>query len=587
MDQTSLKRRIAVADGKEPADLVIKNGKIVNVFSGELMDGDIAIVDGSIAGIGEYEGKEMIDAAGQFISPSFIDGHVHIESAMITPLEFAKILLMHGVTAAIADPHEIANVAGADGIRYMLDASEKLPFDLFFMLPSSVPATKFEHSGARLEIDELAPFLSHPRVLGLAEVMDYQSVLNGEEGMINKILVTLQHKGKIDGHAAGLGKNGINVYTSARIRSDHESVTAEEAMERIRRGMYLMIREGTVAKDLKALLPAVNHHTSRRCLFVTDDKHIDDLLNEGSVDHNVRLAIQHGIEPITAIQMASINAAECFGLTDQGAVAPGYQADLLILDSLDEIKIDRVFKNGRLIVEQGKLIEASFQPARENLAKINQAKDYAHLRNSLHLTAIRKEDLRIELAGSKVHVIEIVPNSLVTNRLVEEAETVEGEFIPSTERDQLKLMVMERHRRTGHIGLGIVKGFKLKRGAIASTVAHDSHNLIAAGCRDEDILIAVEELNRLQGGLVVVDQGKVLAHVSLPIAGLMTDLDAIRLNGKLEHLRKAAETIGASDQFNPFLMLSFLALPVIPHLKLTDQGLFDVDQFKHIPVSVK
>ncbi|MFC5448819.1 adenine deaminase [Paenibacillus aestuarii] len=570
------KRRIAVASGKEPADTVITNGKIIDVFNGEIIEGDIAIADGIIVGIGAYSGHAVVDAGGKYVAPAFIDGHVHIESAMLTPAEFAKVLLPHGVTSIVADPHEVANVMGTKGIQYMLDASEGVPFDFYFMLPSCVPATDFEHAGARLEIADLAPFYEHPRVIGLAEVMNYPAVLNGEESMVNKLAETLRQGAKIDGHAAGLSAMDLNVYLTAGIRTDHEAVTVEEAKQRLQRGMYLMIREGTVAKDLEALIPAVTPHNARRCLFVTDDKLLDDLLQEGNVDHNIRLAISRGVPPITAIQMASLNTAECFGFTQKGAIAPGYQADMLFIDELEALSITHVFKDGRLVAERGELVD--FPAA----ASFHAASAAADLTQTVRFADITVQDLHMPLTSSKAHVIGIKPNSLITEPLVEEVDNTGGQFRPSVEQDLLKLAVIERHHHTGNIGLAIVHGFGLKKGAIASTVAHDSHNVIIAGTNDEDMVAAANKLKEMQGGLVVIADGQVLAALPLPIAGLIANSPYQDVYDGLKQLDTALQQIGARDDFNPFLMLSFLALPVIPALKLTDLGLFDVTRFQHI-----
>ncbi|WP_246010285.1 adenine deaminase [Bacillus yapensis] len=572
----NLSKRIAVASGKEPADTVIKNGKIIDVFNGEISTGDIAIVDGVFVGIGEYEGRNVIDAAGRYISPTFIDGHVHIESSMLTPTEFAKVLLSHGVSTVIADPHEIANVSGENGIQYMLDDSENLPFDFYFMLPSCVPATQFEHSGATLEASDLQPFYQHPRVLGLAEVMNYPAVLAADTDMLTKISDALKHGKRVDGHGAGLSPHDLNVYTSAHIRTDHESTTAEEAKERLRRGMYLMIREGTVAKDLKQLLPAVNERNSRRCLLVTDDKHLDDLIDEGSVDHIVRMAIKLGVAPITAIQMVTINAAECFGLSTKGAIAPGYQADFILLDDLETIKISRVYKDGYLVVEDGQVLPFS---------KEDNMKDTRELTNTVHFHEILPSDFQIVHPLNQSNIIEIIPNSLVTKHLIEKTDVCEtGFFQPSTVKDQLKLAVIERHHMTGLIGLGIVKGFGFHSGAIATTIAHDSHNVVVAGTNDTDMAFAANMIRDMQGGLIVVKDQKVIASLSLSIAGLMSDQPYQKVNFKLNELNEALKAIGAGSEFNPFLTLSFLTLPVIPELKLTDTGLFKVSSFEHVEI---
>jgi adenine deaminase len=574
-----LKRRILVASKKVPADLVVKHGKILNVFTGEFIEGDMAIVDGMIAGIGSYEGHEIMDAKGKIIVPGFIDAHVHVESSLLLPREFAKVVLQHGVTTVITDPHEIANIAGEEGIQFMLDDSKNLPLDIFVMLPSSVPATPFESNGARLNAEHLSPFMTDPRVLGLAEVMDFPSVSTGDAGMIDKLVMTQSSGGVIDGHAAGLGKEDLNIYMSAGIRTDHESINDKEAKDRLDLGMYLMIREGTVAKDLEALLPVITVQNSRRCLFVTDDKLVDDLINEGSVDHIVRLAIQKGLDPVIAIQMVTLNAAECFGLRDLGAIAPGYQADFLLLDDLTSLSIHQVYKKGKRIVDKGQIQIAEFpsldcHELSTSLPKLNSKK-------------VTVEDLEIPLNSSKCHVIEIIPNSLITQHRREHVDVQNGAFCPSTEKDQLKLAVIERHKSTGHVGVGIVKGFQLKKGAIASTVAHDSHNIVVVGTSDQEMLAAIEQVTRTNGGLVVVDGKDVLADLSLPVAGLMSDNKYDVVYQSLKTLNEALFRIGSPKTFNPFLMLSFLTLTVIPELKLTDKGLFEFSSFSHIGISVK
>jgi adenine deaminase len=577
MERKQLTRRISVASGKEPADTVVKNGRIIDVFNGEIIEGDIAIVDGYFAGVGKYEGKSIVDAKGRYVIPAFIDGHVHIESSLVTPSEFAKVLLPHGVTTVIADPHEIANVLGTAGIQYMLDSSEDLPFDIYIMLPSCVPATSFENSGAILKAEELKPFYHHPRVLGLAEVMNFPAVLNAEDDMLNKISDAKQFGKKVDGHAAGLSGSDLNVYMASGIQTDHESTTAKEAKERLRSGMYLMIREGTVAKDLQNLIPIVNEYNSRRCLFVTDDKHLDDLVLEGSIDHNVRLAIQEGISPITAIQMATINAAECFGLSDKGAIAAGYKADFSLVEDLDNLKIIHVYKDGKAVIHDCKLVTDFSTIPKDGSDS---------LKNSVHFEDIKKENFDIPLSTSKANIIEIIPNSLVTRHIVEEVDiSDQGFFLSSTSTDQLKLAVIERHHLTKQFGLGIIKGLGLKYGAIATTIAHDSHNLIIAGTNDTDMILAAKMIKEMQGGMVVIKEGQILASLKLPIAGLISDLPYQEVYSNLKELHLALKKLGANDQFNPFLTLSFLALPVIPELKLTDKGLFKVSTFKHININ--
>ncbi|WP_379150673.1 adenine deaminase [Paenibacillus sp. sgz5001063] len=574
-----LSRRIQVAGKQIPADLVIKGGTIVNVFTGELMEGDIAIVDGYIAGIGSYEGKRTADAAGKWIIPGLIDGHVHIESSMLTPQEFAKVVLQHGVTAVVTDPHEIGSVSGVEGINYMLERSRDLPVDIYVMLPSCVPATKFESCAAQLEAADLNPLYADPMVLGLAEVMDFPALAGPEPAMLDKLAGALDHGKQIDGHAAGISREDLNIFRSAGIRTDHECINAEEARQRLDLGLYLMIREGTAAKDLEALLPAVTAKNARRCLFVTDDKLIDDLLEEGSVDHNIRLAISKGLDPITAIQMATLNTAECFGLQDRGAIGPGYRADMVVLDDLNSLSITQVFKHGECVVDDGTLVQGVFTE--------NQRAEVQHsIAESCRLANMEIGDLAIPLQSGNCNVIGIIPNSIVTRHLQEQVQVQDGFFAPSIEQDQLKLAVVERHNRTGNIGLGIVKGFQFSKGAIAASVAHDSHNIIAAGVSDQELLTAIRHIEAMNGGLTVVSGGTILASLPLPVAGLLSEQSYEQVYTEMKQLYAAMREIGAPDNFNPFLTLSFLALPVIPALKLTDRGLFDFASYSHIGIEV-
>lgn len=570
-----LKKRIDVAAQRIPADLAIKNGKVVNVFTREIITEDIAIVDGYIAGTGTFEGYETVDASGKYIVPGFIDGHVHIESAMVVPAEFSNVVLPHGVTTIVADPHEIANVSGTDGIDFMLEASEGIPLEVLLMLPSCVPATPFENAGATLEHADLEPYYSHSRVIGLGEVMDYPSVLYKEDKMLDKIMDASLKEKHIDGHASGVDADGINVYMAAGIRTDHECVTAEEALDRLRKGMYVMLREGSAAKDLIALLKAVNEHNARRCLFVTDDKHLDEIIDEGSIDFNIKVAIREGLDPIVAIQMATLNAAECFGLKTKGAIAPGYEADLLLLNDLETVDIEQVYKGGKLAAKNGDVI----RPAKTSIAPTPIITD------SVNISPVSLEDLKVKMSeGNMANIIQIKPKMIVTKHLIEEVDVVDGHFQPSIENDQLKIAVIERHYRTGKIGLGIIKGLGIKNGAIASTVAHDSHNIVAAGTNDDDLLKAIQATADMKGGLAVVEDGKLLASLPLPVAGLMADMNYRVINEQIKELNDALAKIGCSMEFNPFIPLAFLALPVIPELKLTDMGLFDVKTFQHIDI---
>ncbi|GAE29497.1 adenine deaminase [Halalkalibacter hemicellulosilyticus] len=571
-----MEARLKAATKAEKAEVVIKNGKIIDVFTLTIYEADIAITDGVIIGIGEYEGNEVIDAKGAYISPPFIDGHVHIESAMVPPEEFARIVVPKGVTTVMADPHEIANVGGIEAVRYMIEAAKGLPLDVKVMVPSSVPATSFENSGASLTAEEVETLFEETEAYGLAEVMDYPSVFSAQKEMLAKISAAKKRHKPIDGHAAGLDTVGINAYRVAGIENDHEAVTAEEALDRIRRGMYVLMREGTAAKDIEALLPILTSSNARRCVFATDDKHLDDLVDEGSIDASIRKAIRLGVEPLQAIQMASLNAAECFKLTEKGAIAPGYEASFLFIEDLQQLTIQSVFVKGECVAQNGKLV----QSLREYVAPP------AYLLDSVHMT-LKKESLQLKLEESqKANVIAVTPGSIVTKALVEEVTVENGQFVPSVKQNQLKLVVAERHHRLGHVGVGVVKGFPIKNGAIVASIAHDSHNIVTCGTDDLSIYKAISHVAELKGGIAVVSEGEVLADVSLPLAGLMSLESYSTVYRTLSALEESLGKIGFDEKWNPFLTLSFLALPVIPELKLTDLGLFDVRSFSHIDVGV-
>ncbi|MCU9615133.1 adenine deaminase [Caldibacillus lycopersici] len=578
-----LRRKLDVASKRVPADVVIKGGKIVDVFNLQIKEADIAIVDGMIVGIGTFEGEKMIDATGKYIAPSFIDGHVHIESSMVTPKEFAKVLLPHGVTTVITDPHEIANVSGTEGISFMLQDSEGLDLDVFVMLPSCVPATSFENSGAVLNNEHLESFYSHPRVLGLAEVMDLPSVENNEEQMLNKLVSASIHRNHIDGHCAGFDENDINIYRTAGIQTDHESVQKAEVEMRISRGMHVLIREGTSTRNLAELIQMVTPYNARRFLFCTDDKHIDDLVMEGSIDFNIRKAIQLGMDPLQAIQLGTLNAAECYSLSTKGAVAPGYQADLVFLSDLETVQIWKVMKAGQIIVENGSYLGQINAPG-----KTETNPSLENLLDTVSVGTINKEDLKIYIGdNNRANIIGIIPNQIVTKKLVEEVTTEDGYFIPDSGRDLVKLAVIERHRQTGNIGLGIVKGFGLETGAIASTVAHDSHNIVVAGTNDQDMLKAIEAIKEMKGGLVVIKNEEVIGKIGLEICGLMSSKGHEVVLEEVKNIYQALYQISNDPNIGHFFItLSFLSLPVIPQLKLTDKGLFDVTQFKHIPIQI-
>ncbi|MBC1675991.1 adenine deaminase [Listeria welshimeri] len=572
-----LQERVAVSDGREKADLVIKNGRIVNVFSGEIMEGDIAIKNGYIAGIGDFsEAEQIMDAAGEFIVPGFIDAHVHVESAMVTPAEFARVLLPNGVTTIVTDPHEIANVAGEKGIEFMLEDAKGAPLDMFVMLPSSVPATEGEHNGETLHAKKLHPLYKHEKVIGLAEVMDFPSVAKGSSDILTKIIDAKKEGGRIDGHGAGLTSADLNNYLAVGIRTDHESTNAKEAVDRLRAGMFVMLREGTVGRDLLQTISAVSEKNSHRFCFCTDDKLINDLITEGSINYNIRLAIENNIDPITAIQMATINAANCHNLPYLGAVAAGYQADIVFLKDLQTIEISKVLKNGQVVVENGARNEAAFEK--------KHSETFISPKIQHHLS---KQDLELPLTNDTCYVIGMKQNNLFTEKLMEQVNVENGEFVPSIEKDLLKMAVVERHHNTGCVGVGIVKGFGLKEGAIATTVAHDSHNIVAVGASDEAMEKAINYVTEMGGGIAVVDgTGKVLHDLALPVAGLLSNKPYEEVERDLAGLLKAFNQISNAKGFDPFLTLSFLTLPVIPELKLTDQGLFDFATFQIIPNEV-
>lgn len=560
---------INVARGIEKADLVIKNANLVNVLSEEIHKCDIAITDGIIAGIGrDYQGEKEIDINGAYVTPSFIDGHVHLESTMMLPREFAKIVLPAGTTTVIIDPHEISNVLGLHGISFMHEAVRNLPIDVYTMLPSCVPATPYETSGFDLNSYDLSLLIDKPWVLGIAEMMNFPGVLNLDKNVMAKLELAKSKGKRIDGHAPYLGGKDLCAYIASGVKSDHECTTPEEAIERIRLGMYVMIREGTAAKDLDALIPVLKNCNTRKCIFVTDDRHPADLKEH--INGMVRRAVEAGVDPIKAVQVASLNTAEYFGLNNLGAIAPGYKADMLILPDLKSFKPDVVIKNGNVVAQNGKLTA----PLREN--------EELSMRNSVNVRWITPEDFKIEAGvesgNIKVRTIEVIPHQLITKSVESEVRVVNGNAVSNLDNDTLKICVIERHRATGNIGKGFVKGVNLKCGAIASTVAHDSHNMIVIGTNDADMYEAAVALIKCQGGKVVVNNGEILSQLSLPIAGLMSDKEFDYVVDKCEELNRAASSIGCTLN-DPFMTMGFLSLPVIPELKVTDKGVFDTNKF--------
>jgi adenine deaminase len=565
-----LKELISVAKGETPADLLLKNARIVNTFIGEIEQGDVSIYGDRIAGVGNYDkAREIIDLQGNFLAPGLINGHTHIESSMLHPARYAQAVVPRGTLAVVTDLHEIANVCGSEGIKFVTDLARKLPLDMLFMAPSCVPATHLETSGARISSKDVKKILAHPKIIGLGEMMNFPGVVSGDEEVLKKISASKDKV--IDGHAPGLAGKELNAYLSAGIRSDHESTTLEEGKEKLRRGMYLMIREGSSEKNLDALLPLVTDNTYKRCFFVVDDLSCSDLLWEGDINAVVRKAIDRGLEPVRAIQMATINAAEYFRLHDRGGIGPGYIANLITITDLAKIEIDMVFYQGKLVAKQGKPL---FLPPPITLELRNTVRIKSPTAKSLSLRAKPSN-----LSEENYPVIEIIPGQIVTKKAMEKIKVVDGAIMPNVERDILKLVVVERHRASGNIGVGLVKGFGLKKGALASSVAHDSHNIIAVGANDLDILKAIEEINRLQGGLVVYADLEILASLPLPIAGLLSPEPLDVVVSQYEVVEKTAASLGNLPPA-PFALLSFLALPVIPELRLTDLGLVDVAEFK-------
>lgn len=574
-ERDRLRERILVASGAKKAPLVLKGGRILNVFTKELTHGDVAIADGYIAGIGSYEGEEEIELDGMVVCPSFIDGHIHLESSMISPAAFEAAVLPHGTTAVVTDPHEIANVAGTQGIDYMLEATEDLELDVYFMLPSCVPAAALEESGAVLEADELKPYYSHPRVLGLAEMMNSYGTVRADESILRKLLDAKKEQKLIDGHAPGLSGRELCAYAAAGVQSDHECSDFEEALEKLRCGQWIMVREGTAARNLEALIQVCREPYAQRCMFVTDDKHSGDLKQTGHIDGIIRKAIRLGADPVTAILMGSFYPAQYFRLSKNGAVAPGYRADLVILSDLEQVTVKQVYKAGVLVAKDGKVQKRNYNT---NCA-------YDRVFHSFHMAPVREEDFRIDGEGRFQRVICLTAGELLTRLWSVERQEVHG--FPTgvnPKMDIVKLAVLERHHHTGHRGIGFLQGYGLKRGAAATSVAHDSHNLIVAGVNDADMAVAAEAVRRAGGGIAVAADGQVLGILPLPIGGLMTDEDAEAVDEKLERLKATARELGVAQGIDPFMTLAFVSLPVIPQVRLNTCGLVDTEKQERLEV---
>lgn len=569
-----LREQVAAATGSKKAELVLKNAQIVNVFTQSVETGDIAIEGGYIVGIGNYEGITEKDLGGAYVCPGFLDGHIHIESSMTSPGEFERAVVPHGTIAVITDPHEIANVAGTAGIRFMMQSAQKLDLDVYFMLPSCVPATDLDESGAELLARDLEPFYADEKVLGLAEMMNAFGVTHGDKGCFEKLVQARSLKKAIDGHAPALSGKELNAYVTAGIRSDHECSDFEEAKEKFARGQWIMIRQGTAAKNLKALMGMFEDPYYQRCLLVTDDKHPGDLIRIGHIDAIIREAVSMGADPIRAIRMGTLNAAAYFGLHDMGAVAPGYKADLAVFDDLRTLNVKQVYKGGKLVAENGKMLHQK----EKNTDWSTEIKERVF--HSFHRVPITVEELQLkETTGTHQRVIDMVAHELITKERIEEWKELPG-VAPGVDisRDIVKLAAIERHKNTGHVGLGFLGKYGLKKGAVATSIGHDSHNLVIAGVTDEDMVLAGNRVIENGGGLAIALEGKVLADLPLPIGGLMADEPIEVVDEKLEHMKKLSVELGISEDIDAFMTLAFISLPVIPKLRLNTYGVVDVEK---------
>ncbi|MCF2137830.1 MAG: adenine deaminase [Candidatus Thorarchaeota archaeon] len=564
-----LDQMIDVASGRTRADLVLKNASVVNVFTGEIDEGDVAIYGNYVAGVGKYEGNEVIDLKGKFVVPSFIDGHVHVESSMVMPIQYARAVVPHGTGAVVADPHEIANVLGIEGILYMSKSMRGGPLEFYIMVPSCVPSTDLETNGVALDFLDIKPLLTEHYVLGLAEAMNYPGVIYRDPVILDKIALALHMEKRIDGHAPGIDGYDLNAYAAARISSEHECTTFEEAKRKLAVGMHIHIREGSTAKNLRALAKIITPDTAMFCSFVTDDRNTLDLIAKGHIDSMIRDAIALGIDPILAIKVATISTANHYGLQYIGAVAPGYHADLTVLGSLEKVDVKMVFKQGTLVAKDGEMVrEFGSQEA-------------PRLRRSVNIHWLEPEDFQVKARGDHMNVIGMIPHQLITDRLIEETRVVDGLAVPDIDRDLAKIAVIERHNATAPRAIGFVKGTGIKEGAMVSSIAHDSHNIVAIATNDHDLIEAAIQIVRMQGGIAIVRDGQVLASLPLPIAGLMSDRPIEEVSEKIKALKEAAHKIGTTLD-DPFMAMAFMSLPVIPKLKITDRGLVDVERFRLI-----
>jgi len=576
MDKKTLKQLIDTAAGRVPAELVIRNAKVVDVYSGEIVEGDIAVTAGLIAGVGSYEGETVADAAGCFAVPGFIDSHIHIESSYVTPEEIGRLLVPHGASTIVADPHEIVNVCGLAGLNYMRRAAKRTALDIRFMLPSCVPATPFEHAGAVVDAKDMEEPMGCGDILGLGEFMDFTSVVNAAGPALDKLLVAKAHDKPIDGHSPGLSGNLLSAYAAAGVRTDHECSTVEELRDRMQRGMYVLLREGSACHNLETLLAGVTEQNSRRCLLCSDDRQPKTIFENGHLDHHLRLCVKAGLSPVAALRMATLNAAECYGLRDRGAIAPGLRADIALLDDLKDFRVRRVFLQG---------VEAARDGA--YLLPVERC-DASAVSNSMHVKDFSIDRLKLRLTSGRVHTIDLVPGGVVTKR----GEAVvrvgpDGDFVRDPDVDIVKMTVVERHKNTGNVASALLRGYGIRRGAVALSIAHDSHNIIAAGVSNEEIAFAIERLIEQNGGVVLAEGGRVLGAMPMPIGGIMSPWSGEEVRDRLTELHNLARgTLGVGLEVEPIMTLCFMSLVVIPELKLTDSGLFDLGQFRFIPLEI-
>nr|WP_218109329.1 adenine deaminase [Enterococcus avium] len=569
---------IDVAAGREPADLVLKNANVIDVYQAEMISGDLAIVDGKIAGInGEYQGKETIDLKGKIVAPGFIDPHIHVESSYVTPEEFSRLLVPHGTTTVLADPHEIVNVLGLSGLDYMIEAAKETALDIRYMMPSCVPATNMENAGAVIEAADMISSFEKKQVDGLAEFMNFPGVIHAQDEVLDKLLAAKERGLRIDGHSPMVFNEELNAYAAAGIANDHECSTVEELKDRIARGMYVFLREGSVTQNLRTLLNGVTDNNYQRCVLSADDLQAKTILEKGHLDNSIRICIEEGVSPLRAIQMATINAAQCCQLTDRGAIAPGLRADLVIFSDLAQPEIEATYIEGELVAEKG-----TYLPT---VKRISTEK----VQSSVHIDKFQKEQLKLNLTSDKARAIEVIPQEALTNEaIVSVKRDDQGQFVFDPKQDVTKIAVIERHHNTGNVFVGLLKGYGVKKGAMGLSIAHDSHNLIVTGTNDEDMAVAVQALKEQEGGVVLIESGKIIGNMALPIAGLMSDLtgeEVAQQEAKINRL--AHEVLGVSNNVDPIMTLGFMSLAVIPNLKITDIGLVDVTKFEIVPVSVE